>query len=80
MSKWIDVEKQKPEQGQEVLCWYEYFSYKKNRMRQTYGLGIWCGDGWYGEVAQGNKAKVLFWTLLPARPRKKYKRKKENAN
>ena len=80
MSEWIDAEKQKPEPWAEVLCWYEYFSYHKNRMRKTYGIGIWCGNGWGGEVSAGHRAKVLFWTPLPAKPRKKYRRKKDDGN
>ena len=78
MKPWIDAEKQQPEPWVEVLCWHEYFSYKRNRMRQAYGIGLWTGERWTGEVAQGHRTKVLFWTPLPARPRKKYRREKSN--
>lgn len=67
---WIDADKQQPDPWVEVLCWYEYFGYRRNRMRQTYGIGLWSGERWTGEVAQGHRAKVLFWMPLPAKPRK----------
>lgn len=44
MKPWIDAEKQQPEPWVEVLCWHEYFSYKRNRMRQAYGIGLWTGE------------------------------------
>lgn len=41
MAEWISVKDRLPEDGKEVLCWYEYFRYGNyNRMFQTYGIGL----------------------------------------
>ena len=39
MPEWISVKDKMPEDGKEVLCWYEYFRYGNyNRMFQTCGI------------------------------------------
>lgn len=62
---WISVEEGLPEDGQEVLVWYEYFRYGEyNRMFKTYGIG-WQFDGhWSGDVC-GTKARCIAWQPLP---------------
>lgn len=69
--KWIPVTERLPEPGVEVLCWYEYYRFGSyNRMFQTYGLGYYFRDGfWGGEVSNGQKTKVLAWMPLPEPPK-----------
>lgn len=38
---------------------------------QTFGIGYQFNGNWGGEVAQGQKAKVLAWTPLPKPPKMK---------
>lgn len=67
--KWISVEDRLPENGQKVLCWYEYFRFGNyNRMYRTYGIGYCFHGNWGGEVAQGQRCKVLAWMPLPEPP------------
>ena len=68
--KWISVEERLPENGNDVLCWYEYYRYGDyNRMYQTYGIGC-CWDGtWCGDVSIGSRAKVLYWMPLLELPK-----------
>lgn len=68
--KWIDVNDRLPENGENVLCWYEYFRYGEyNRMFKTYGIGYQYNGSWGGEVSNGTKTKVLAWRELPDPPR-----------
>jgi len=68
-SEWISAEERLPEEGEYVLCWYEYFRYGNyNRMYQIYGIGYYLCGSWGGEVAQGRNCKVLFWQPLPEPP------------
>ena len=75
---WIDAEEHQPDPWEPVLCWCEYYSFKRNRMRQNYAIGCWTGERWSGEAAQGHRAKVLFWTTLPVKPKKKRRKHSEN--
>lgn len=68
--KWISVEDRLPENGEYVLCWYEYFRYGNyNRLFQTYGIGYQFNGNWGGEVAQGRQTKVIAWQPLPEPPK-----------
>ena len=70
MAEWISVKERLPEDGKEVLCWYEYFRYGSyNRMFQTYGIGQCYNKTWCGEVANGICARVIAWMSLPEPPK-----------
>lgn len=67
---WVLTDEKLPPEGQDVLCWYEYFRFGEyNRMYQTFGIGYQFNGNWGGEVAQGQKAKVLAWMPLPKPPK-----------
>ena len=66
---WIPCSERLPEDGQYVLCWYQYFRYGNyNRLWQTYGIGFQYNGNWGGEVSTGRDTKVLFWMPLPEPP------------
>lgn len=70
MAEWISVKNRLPKDGKEVLCWYEYFRYGSyNRMFQTYGIGHCYNKMWFGEVANGIRARVIAWMPLPEPPK-----------
>lgn len=67
---WVLTDEKLPPDGQDVLCWYEYFRFGAfNRMYQTFGIGYQFNGNWGGEVVQGQKAKVLAWMPLPKPPK-----------
>ena len=67
--RWIPCSERLPEDGQDVLCWYQYFRYGNyNRLWQTYGIGFQYNGNWGGEVSTGRDTKVLFWMPLPELP------------
>lgn len=69
MSEWISVEERLPPNGEDVLCWYEYFRYGSyNCMFETYGIGYQYNGHWGGEVANGTRARVIAWMPLPKPP------------
>jgi hypothetical protein len=68
--KWISVEDRLPENGKDVLCWYEYYRYGEyNAMYRTQGIGFCVNGHWGGEAASGHRAKVLYWMPLPEPPK-----------
>lgn len=68
--EWIDVKDKLPPDGEDVLCWYEYYRYGQyNCMYQKYGIGYQFNGYWGGEVANGRNAKVLAWIPLPQPPK-----------
>lgn len=68
-TRWIPCSERLPRDGQDVLCWYQYFRYGNyNRLWQTYGIGFQYNGHWGGEVSTGRDTKVLFWMPLPEPP------------
>ena len=68
--KWVPVAERLPEDGDVVLCWYEYFRFGEyNRMYQTYGIGYYINGMWGGDVSNGQNIKVLAWRPLPDGPK-----------
>lgn len=71
---WIPVEDWLPEDGEEVLVWYEYFRYGDyNRMFQTYGIGYQFHEHWSGDVS-GTNARCIAWQPLPPKYEPKEKK------
>lgn len=69
MGEWISTKCRLPEDGVDVLCWYEYFRYGNyNCMWRTYGIGHCYNKMWCGEVANGTRARVIAWMPLPEPP------------
>ena len=69
-TRWIPCSERLPEDGQDVLCWYQYFRYGNyNRLWKAYGIGFQYNGSWGGEVSGGRDTKVLFWMLLPEPPK-----------
>lgn len=68
--RWIPCSERLPEDGQDVLCWYQFFRYGNyNRLYQTYGIGFQYNGDWGGDVSTGRDTKVLFWMPLPEPPK-----------
>ena len=50
-TRWIPCSERLPKDGEDVLCWYEYFRYGNyNRMFRTFGIGHQYYGTWSGET------------------------------
>ena len=66
--RWIPVSERLPDTDDEVLCWYEYYHWSREKVLPEYGLGSYFKEteSWFGEVANGHKVRVIAWMPLPA--------------
>ena len=67
--EWIPVSEKLPEEGTDVLIWFEYYRYGDyNCMFQTYGFGYVC-DGEWSSFINGETgwrdARIIAWMPLP---------------
>lgn len=44
LEEWIPVTERVPENDDDVLVWYECFSYGFNNIHQRYGIGCYCNN------------------------------------
>lgn len=69
--QWISVKDRLPEDGENVLIWYEYYRYGSyNRMYTTYEIAYQYNGHWSGAGdSLGQKARVFAWMPLPKPPK-----------
>lgn len=69
--QWISVKDRLPEDGEDVLIWYEYFRYGPyNRMYTTYDIAYQYNGYWEDAGGSlGKKARVFAWMPLPEPPK-----------
>ena len=70
MSNWISVDERLPEDGNYVLCWYEYRiigGTHDGEIGVMYGIGDYF-KGWTIESGNRRNIKVIAWQPLPAGP------------
>lgn len=66
---WIACEDRLPEDGVDVLVWFEYFRYGEyNRLFQTKGISYTFDGKWSGFVngsSGWNQLKIIAWQPMP---------------
>lgn len=67
---WIPCSERLPENGNDVLCWYEYRIMQgthEGEMNQKFEIGNYSKyfKRWFGEVSCGQDCKVIAWMPLP---------------
>lgn len=69
--QWISVKDRLPEDGEDVLIWYEYFRYfPYNRMYTTHDIAYQYNGYWEDAGGSlGPKARVFAWMPLPEPPK-----------
>lgn len=69
---WIPCSERMPEDGVDVLIWFEYFQYGNcNCMQKKYGVSYTSNGEWSGSVnglRWWRQMKVLYWMPLPEPP------------
>lgn len=76
MSEWISVKDLMPEDGVEVLVWFEYYRYGSCNLYQIYGIGqlvteatshnsIWL----INDETRWHRLRVIAWKPLPQPPK-----------
>lgn len=70
--KWTPCNKRLPEDGVDVLVWFEYFRYGDyNCMQKSYGISYAFDGSWSGFVNGSTgwrQMKILYWMPLPESP------------
>ena len=67
--EWIPCTEGSTKELVDVLVWYEYYSYSKERMVEEFGIGYIFQDTWMGDVC-GERARCIAWMPLPEPYRK----------
>lgn len=66
---WISCSEKMPEDGKDVLVWFEYFRYGDyNRLYQTMGISYTWDGAWSGFVngeSGWRKLRIIAWQPLP---------------
>lgn len=66
---WIPCKERLPEDGVDVLVWFEYFRYGEyNRLFQTKGISYTFNGEWSGFVngqSGWNRLRIIAWQPLP---------------
>lgn len=69
IGEWIPCSERLPEDGVDVLTWFEYFRYGKyNRLFQTIGISYMYRGKWSGVVngtSGWTQLRVIAWRPLP---------------
>lgn len=77
--EWISVKDDKPSPFKDVLVWFSYYSFKKEKRVEYYGIGEYLGleqenkhpdCAWIMNDLNTGKEKILFWMYLPEKPKK----------